>query len=82
MANNINHRMMTSSDVANTLHLHINAVRRWSDHGLLKPYRIGPRGDRRFVYEDIMNYLISKKYFIIRSQYSQSIPKQNRKVPF
>ena len=57
-----NNRMLTSSGVARMLHLHINTVRRWSDKGILKPYRIGPRGDRRFMRDDIMNFLMTQQY--------------------
>jgi excisionase family DNA binding protein len=49
--------MMTTSGVARMLHLHVNTVRRWSDRGILKPYRIGPRGDRRFKRDDITGLL-------------------------
>lgn len=49
--------LMTSSDVARALHLHVNTVRRWSDQGILKAYRIGPRGDRRFPREAIAHFL-------------------------
>jgi hypothetical protein len=28
-------------------------VRRWTNNGVLKAYRIGPRGDRRFKQKDI-----------------------------
>jgi DNA-binding transcriptional MerR regulator len=49
--------LLTTSDVAKMLYLHINTVRRWSDMGILKPYRIGPRGDRRFLRKDIIHYL-------------------------
>jgi excisionase family DNA binding protein len=44
---------LTTSDVAHLLNIHINTVRRWSNKGILKAYRIGPRGDRRFSREDI-----------------------------
>ena len=44
---------LTTSDVAHLLNIHINTVRRWSNKGILKSYRIGPRGDRRFNREDI-----------------------------
>lgn len=50
-------RMLTTSGVARMLHLHVNTVRRWSNQGLLRSYRIGPRGDRRFVRQDIMVFL-------------------------
>ena len=54
--------MLTSSGVARMLHIHINTVRRWSDQGILKPYRIGPRGDRRFKRDDVMVYLNTQQY--------------------
>ena len=54
--------MLTTSGVANMLHLHINTVRRWSDQGILKPYRIGPRGDRRFMRNDIVRFLTTQQY--------------------
>jgi excisionase family DNA binding protein len=49
--------MLTTSDVARLLNVHINTVRRWSNQGVLKTYRIGARGDRRFRREDIANFL-------------------------
>jgi len=44
-------------EVAAALHVHPNTVRHWSDEGLLKSSRIGPRGDRRFSWEDIDSFL-------------------------
>jgi excisionase family DNA binding protein len=49
--------MLTTSDVARLLNVHINTVRRWSNQGALKTYRIGARGDRRFRREDIASFL-------------------------
>ncbi|MFC1892866.1 helix-turn-helix domain-containing protein [Chloroflexota bacterium] len=49
--------MLTASDAADALNVHINTVRRWSNKGILKSYRIGPRGDRRFPKEDIDEFL-------------------------
>ncbi len=49
--------MLTTSDVARLLNVHINTVRRWSNQGILKAYRIGSRGDRRFREEDINSFL-------------------------
>ncbi len=49
-------RMLTISGVANMLNLHANTVRRWSDQGVLKTYRIGARGDRRFMRHDIIKF--------------------------
>jgi excisionase family DNA binding protein len=49
--------MLTISDVARLLNVHINTVRRWSNQGMLKGYRIGSRGDRRFRQEDVDSFL-------------------------
>jgi excisionase family DNA binding protein len=49
--------MLTTSDVARLLNIHINTVRRWTNQGRLKAYRIGSRGDRRFQREDITRFL-------------------------
>jgi len=48
--------MLTTSEVARILSVHINTVRRWSNQGILESYRIGSRGDRRFRREDIDNF--------------------------
>jgi excisionase family DNA binding protein len=52
--------MLTTREVSELLNLHINTVRRWSNQGILKTYRIGPRGDRRFRQSDVYNLLIKK----------------------
>ncbi len=49
--------MLTTSEVARLLHIHVNTVRRWSDGGLIRAYRISSRGDRRFRQEDIARFL-------------------------
>ena len=53
--------MLTASEVAHLLNVHINTVRRWSNQGIIKAYRIGPRGDRRFQREDITHFLVELK---------------------
>ena len=50
--------MLTISEVAELLNVHINTVRRWSNQGTIKAYRIGSRGDRRFRQEDIAGFLL------------------------
>jgi excisionase family DNA binding protein len=45
--------MLTVSEVSQLLHVHSNTLRRWTEQGIIKAYRIGPRGDRRFRAEDI-----------------------------
>ncbi len=59
--NSNNSAMLTISEVAHLLNVHINTVRRWSNQGLLKSYRIGSRGDRRFKKTDIENFLVLEK---------------------
>jgi len=49
--------MLTTSDVARLLGLHGNTVRRWSRRGILKAYRLGVRGDRRFRREEVERFL-------------------------
>ncbi len=49
--------VLAPREVAELLNVHINTVRRWSNRGILKASRIGPRGDRRFKYEDVMSFL-------------------------
>ena len=52
-------RMLTVQEVANILHAHPNTIRHWCNAGLLKTHRIGPRGDRRFLPEDVESFLTS-----------------------
>jgi len=60
MVNNEISPMLTTSDVARLLSVHINTVRRWSNQGILKTYRIGSRGDRRFDQKDVEQFLYQK----------------------
>lgn len=50
--------MLTVREVSQLLHVHSNTLRRWTDQGILKAYRIGPRGDRRFRAEDVAVLLL------------------------
>ena len=52
--------MLTTSEVARLLNVHINTVRRWSNQGILRTYRIGSRGDRRFYQGDVAGFLEQK----------------------
>ncbi len=65
MKNNLTDNMLTVREVSQILHVHSNTLRRWSDLGLIRAYRIGPRGDRRFRQEDIT---------VMLSQESKGIP--------
>ena len=49
--------LLTVAEAARTLKVHINTIRNWTNIGILKSFRIGPRGDRRFSKEDIDRFL-------------------------
>jgi len=55
--NRIPERMLTGKEVASTLNIHPDTVRRWEKKGLLKSYRIGSRHSIRFNQEDILDFL-------------------------
>ena len=49
--------ILTTSEAAQLIGVHVNTVRRWNKKGVLKGYRIGPRGDRRFRHEEIDSFV-------------------------
>ena len=49
--------MLTTAEVARLLSVHVNTIRRWSNEGTLRSYRVGTRGDRRFERQEIDNFL-------------------------
>jgi excisionase family DNA binding protein len=49
--------LLTPAEAAKLLNVHINTVRRWSNKGILKTYRLGSRDDRRFKRVDIEKLL-------------------------
>ncbi|HEY8168588.1 MAG: helix-turn-helix domain-containing protein [Ilumatobacteraceae bacterium] len=53
--------MLTASEVAEMLHLHVNTVKRLGDRGELPFYRVCKRGDRRFRYDDVLAFLQRNK---------------------
>jgi excisionase family DNA binding protein len=53
--------MLTASEVAGMLHLHVNTVKRLGDRGELPFYRVCKRGDRRFLLADVMSFLGSNR---------------------
>lgn len=46
-------RLLTIGQASRMLNIHPNTLRRWSDLGLIRAYRVGPRGDRRFKQNDV-----------------------------
>ncbi len=59
----MNPQMLTTSDAARLLHVHPNTIRQWSNKGLLRAYRLGTRGDRRFKREEIDRFITVDKLF-------------------
>ena len=49
--------MFTTTEVSRLLNVHPNTLRRWSNKGIIKTYRIGSRADRRFWKDDIERFL-------------------------
>lgn len=52
--------MLTTGEVAYLLDVHASTVRCWSNRGLLKAYRVGPRGERRFRRDDIAVFFLER----------------------
>ncbi len=50
-------RTLTIKEVSELLHVHEQTVRRWTNRGLIKAHRIGPRGDRRFTPHNVAIFL-------------------------
>ena len=50
--------LLTPSEVACMLNVHINTVRRWDNIGILGSLRIGPRRDRRYEREEVTRFLM------------------------
>ena len=49
--------MLTIREVSRLLHVHPNTLRRWADKGVIRSFCITPRGDRRFISQDIDQFL-------------------------
>jgi excisionase family DNA binding protein len=49
--------MLTIREVSRLLHVHPNTLRRWADKGVIRSFCITPRGDRRFMSQDIDRFL-------------------------
>jgi IS30 family transposase len=48
---------LSSTMIAAFLGVHPNTIRRWSDNGVLPCFRLGPRKDRRFEVQRIMEMI-------------------------
>ena len=59
LVENSNNEVLTSTEVAELLKVHLSSVRRWSRSGKLKGYRLGGEGDWRFLRQDVLAFLYS-----------------------
>jgi excisionase family DNA binding protein len=50
-------KLLTATEVAEMLHLHVNTVKRLGDRGEIPFYRVCKRGDRRFRIDDVLDFL-------------------------
>ncbi len=51
-------QFMPIRDAARFLCVHENTLRRWSDKGIIKAYRLGGGGHRRFLIQDVIELRI------------------------
>ncbi len=56
--------MLTITPAAQTLRVHPNTLRKWANKGIIKAYRVGPRGDHMFKKEDLDHFLGSSSDLI------------------
>ncbi len=66
-----NHRtenMLTVKEVARRLHIHPSTLRRWSNLGRIKAYRITPRGDRRYRLQDVAHFVAEMDSYRVKEQ--------------
>ena len=50
-------KLLAVGEASQILSVHPNTLRKWSDRGMIPTYRIGNRGDRRFVMSDLLDFL-------------------------
>src|SRR5712691_2154267 len=54
-------RFLTIAEAAEFLHVSETSLRRWTNSGNLRCFRVGVRGERRFLVEDLMEFVASGK---------------------
>ena len=52
--------MLTTGEVACLLNVNAGTVRRWSNQRIIRAYRIGPRGERRFRRDDVAVFFLER----------------------
>ncbi len=54
-------RFLTIAEAAEFLHVSETSLRRWTNSGYLRCFRVGVRGERRFLVEDLLEFVASGK---------------------
>ncbi len=54
--------LLSMKYVTQRLQVHPNTLRQWVKKGYVRCFRVGARGDRRFLKEDIMEKMVRKDY--------------------
>src|SRR2546429_9226841 len=54
-------RFLTIAEAAEFLHVSETSLRRWTNSGKLRCFRVGGRGERRFLVEDLLEFVASGK---------------------
>ena len=49
--------LLSVNQVASIFHIHPNTLRRWSDQGMIRSFRLNSRGDRRYRRFDVYHFL-------------------------
>jgi len=52
--------LLTMREACRVLSIHANTLRRWSNQGRIKAYRVGPAAHRRYRQEDIASLVIDR----------------------
>ncbi len=55
-------RLLGIGEAAAVLSVHPNTLRRYERLGMIHPYRVGPRKDRRYLLADVTSFLERTKY--------------------
>jgi excisionase family DNA binding protein len=54
-------KMLTVNEVAHLLNVHPTTIRRWTEKGQLKAYRLGLKKGIRFTRRDVLKFLTKEK---------------------
>ena len=53
--------LLTMREACRVLNIHANTLRRWSNQGRIKAYRVGPAAHRRYRQEDIASLVVDRE---------------------